>query len=317
LSILVGSLLAQHKFLAAWDEAARLVAIDPTPVALATLGEINLELGRYRAADSLFGSLSVQQNGPAIAPRYARWLELSGRSGAARALLEQARASMVGGFRVPPEQLAWYDLRIGDLAFRNGRGDLADAAYRRGLALHPGDPRLLTALGTLRGGQGRWADALELGGQALTAQFDPATLGLMSRAALALGDSVQADEYARGAAVAVSRQPGAFHRGWALFLLDQGRQVPEILRRAQADLLQRRDVYGFDLTAWALYRSGRFPEAMTLADSALVRGVRDATLHYHAGRIAGALGDRVRAVAESTLAMEISPLAVTLQAPHR
>lgn len=310
LSILIGALMAQHRFREARTTGLELLSIDPTPLARATLGEIDLELGRYREADSLFAGLSVVQTLPAIAPRYARWLELNGRSGQARELLMQTRAKLVGTFRLPPEQLAWFDLRLGDLAYRNGRGDLAESAYQRGLMLEPGDPRLLTALGQLRGAQGRWPEAIAAGEEAIATLFDPATLGLLSHAYLATGDSAKSEEYAHAAEVAVSRTPGAFHRGWALFLLDQGREVDGILHRAETDLRTRKDVYGYDLAAWALFRAGKPREAMVLADSALSRGTRDATLHYHAARIAAAMGDSARARREDSIAREISPLAI-------
>jgi tetratricopeptide (TPR) repeat protein len=311
LPLLIGALLAQHRFVEAHDAALILLANDSSPVAFATLGEVNLELGRYAEADSLFRTVSVQRSAPAIAPRYARWLELSGRSGEARDLLERVRARTAAGFRAPPEQLAWYDLRIGDLAYRNGRADLAEQAYQRGLDLLPDDPRLLTALAQLRGAQGRWPEAITLGEQALGTLFDPATLGLLSRACLAIGDSAKAEEFAHATEVAVSRTSGAFHRGWALFLLDRGRQVDTILARARSDLRVRKDIYGYDLTAWALHRAGRSNEAMVLIDSALARGTRDATLHYHAARIAESLGrlDRMRAEDDSSRA--ISRLAVS------
>lgn len=312
LSVLIGSLVAQHRFTEARAAGLELLGTDPSPLARATLGEIDLELGRYAEADSLFAGLSVLQNQPAIAPRYARWLEVNGRSGEARQLLETTRAAIAGSFRVPVDQVAWLDLRIGDLAFRNGRGDLAEAAYQRGLSLQPGDPRLLTALAQLRGAQGRWAEAITLGETAIATRFDPATLGLLSHAYLAAGDSAKAAEYARATQVAVSQSPGGFHRAWALFLLDQGTQVDTLRQRAQADLRTRKDVYGYDLAAWALFRAGRPAEAMLLADSALLRGTRDATLHFHAGRIAAALRDTARASAEFATARAISPLALAL-----
>jgi tetratricopeptide (TPR) repeat protein len=317
LSILIGSLVAQHRFNEAREIGLELLAADATPVVRATLAEIDLELGRYAEADSLFAGLSVVQTQPAIAPRYARWLEVNGRSGEARELLQRTRVSIAASFRVPVDQLAWLDLRIGDLAFRNGRGDLAEAAYQRGLTLLPGDPRLLTALAQLRGAERRWAEAITLGETALATRFDPATLGLLSHAYLASGDSAKAAEYARATQVAVSQAPGAFHRAWALSLLDQGEQVDTLLHRARAELRTRKDVYGYDLMAWALYRSGRPAEALVLADSALMRGTRDATLHFHAGRIAEALGDTARATSEYATARAISPLALALVAEGR
>ncbi len=311
LPLLIGALLAQHRFGEAREIALTLVANDASPTATAILGEINLELGRYEEADSLFQSLSVQRTTPSVAPRYARWLELNGRSAEARDLLEQLRTRASSAFRTPADQLAWYDLRLGDLAYRNGRGDLAEVAFRRGLELQPDNSRLLTALARLRGGQGRWREAISLGEQALGTLFDPATLGLLSHAYLAIGDSAKSEEFAHATAIAVSRTPGAFHRDWALFLLDRHRQVDTILARARADLRQRKDVHGYDLTAWALHRAGRSPEALILIDSALARGTRDATLHYHAARIAESLGQIGRMRAEDDSSRAISPLAVS------
>jgi hypothetical protein len=107
--------------------------------------------------------------------------------------------------------------------------------------------------------------------------------------------------------VAVSRQPGAYHRGWALFLLDRHRRVPEMLARTRAELVERKDVYGYDVAAWALHQAGRDRQAQALSDSALTLGTRDGLLHFHAGMIALALADSARARAELATAMEISP----------
>jgi tetratricopeptide (TPR) repeat protein len=284
------------------------VAVDPAdPTARATLGEIGLELGRYRDADSLFATLTMVRTRPEIAPRFARWLEINGKSGAARELLVATRQELQQGFRVPEEQLAWFDLRIGELAARNGRGDLARQAYDRGLNILPDDPRLLLARARLAASRKDWPTAIQLGEQALSSSFDPATLGLLSDGYAARGDRAKSEEYARAMEVSVSRQPGAYHRGWALFLLDHGRQVGRVLAKAQAELVTRKDVYGYDVAAWALHRAGRNQEALALADSALSRGTRDAMLFHHRAVIRQALGDTTGAARDLTQAAEIDP----------
>jgi hypothetical protein len=47
-------------------------------------------------------------------------------------------------------------------------------------------------------------------------------------------------------------------------------------------------VYGYDLLAWALYRSGRIPEAREAIAHALAWGTEDPQLHAHADSIAAA-----------------------------
>lgn len=307
-AILAGALMAQHRFPEARDIMRAIVQQDPSdPTARATLGEIDLELGRYPEADSLFGSVALARTTGSVGPRYARWLEINGRSGEARELLTTLRQDMESGFRVQPEQLAWFDLRLGDLAFRNGRLDLAAEAYQRGLAVVPEDPRLLTGLAQLKASQGAWKEAISLGERSLAGLFDPATLGLLADGYDAVGDSTKAHDYARAMEVAVSRQPGAYHRGWALFLLDRHRRVDDMLARASAELATRKDVYGYDVAAWALHQAGRDGEARKLSDSALARGTRDGLLHFHAGMIALGLADSARARSELKAALDINP----------
>jgi len=82
--------------------------------------------------------------------------------------------------------------------------------------------------------------------------------------------------------VALLGQSGPFHRAWSLHLLDRGRHVPDVLRRAEEELRTRRDVYGWDVYAWALHASGRMREAAAAMDSALALGTRDPLLLGHA-----------------------------------
>ena len=89
----------------------------------------------------------------------------------------------------------------------------------------------------------------------------------------------------------MTAQPGAFHRAWSLFLLDHDRRVPEVLAKAREELNARKDVYGYDLLAWALFKSGLYADARRAALQALRLGTEDASLYYHAGMIERALGN--------------------------
>ena len=91
------------------------------------------------------------------------------------------------------------------------------------------------------------------------------------------------------------------------YLLDRGRSVPQILARAQEEIRTRPDVYGWDLLAWALYRSGKLSAALRAAERALGMGTRDASLYYHAGTVAAAAGERARATRWLEEALAINP----------
>ena len=307
-ALLASTLLAEHRFTEAYTTAKALVAADSTePGTRAMLGEIALELGHYEEATRLFSSIATLRYAPALAPRYARWLELEGRPAEAIELLRSVRHDLEHGFRVPPEQVAWFDLRIGDLELRRGRLTEADKAFASGLAQVPDDYRLLGAEARLHAAKKDWSGAIRSGEQAIANVLDPATLGLLSDCYAAKGDTAKAAEYAKAMEVSVSQQAGAFHRAWSLFLLDHGRDVPLVLRKASEELRSRKDVYGYDLVAWALHRMGRNTEAAPLADQALSQGTRDAMLYWHAGAIAAALGDSTLARTRFAEAKQINP----------
>ena len=65
--------------------------------------------------------------------------------------------------------------------------------------------------------------------------------------------------------------------------------------------------YVLVLAAWATFRAGDAAAAAPLADEALARGVEDATLLYHGGRIALALGDTAMAGRRLAAALAIDP----------
>jgi tetratricopeptide (TPR) repeat protein len=306
--VLASSLVAQHRFAEALEVAGTLVALDSSSVsARGLLAETALELGRYDEASRLFGSLAVYAGDLSVAPRLARWAELRGNPEEARRLLRQARDEARRRHGLPPEQLAWFQLRLGDLALRNGHLDEARRELEEGLRLAPGDHRLLGTLARLHAVRHEWRRAADEGERAIALALDPATLGLLNDAYLALGDSARAREYYHAMALAVLRQPGPYHRAWSLFLLDHDRAVPRVLAKVEDELRTRQDLYGYDLLAWALHKSGRDAEARRAMAHALALGTRDAMLCYHAGIIDHALGDDVSARARLEAALAINP----------
>lgn len=306
--VLASSLLAQHRFAEALEVAERLLEHDSTSIgARGLIADAQLELGHYRDAARTLGSLASYRNDPTIAPRLARWEELRGRPEQARRLLRTARDEVSRRHGMPKEQLAWYHLRLADLALRNGRLGEAERELRSGLGIAPADHRLLGTLSRLELNRHHWERAIEAGEAAIAIALDPATLGVLSDAYAAKGDSARAAEYTRIMEVAISRQPGPFHRAWSLFLLDHSREVDLVLQQARKELEGRKDIYGYDLLAWALHQSGHHREAREAMRHALALGTRDASLFYHAGVIERGLGNDSVARAYLETALETNP----------
>ena len=197
---------------------------------------------------------------------------------------------------------------MGDLELRQGRPDRAAREFENGLAVLPGDHRLLAAKARLAAARHQWRDAIAYGDSSVVVALDPATLGVVADAYAALGDTARAAEYARTMEVAVGQQPGAYHRAWSLFLLDHGRQIPQVLAAAQQELATRRDIYGYDVLAWALYKQGRAADARTAMAGALAQGTQDALLFYHAGMIERAAGHAAAARDYLQRALAVSPV---------
>jgi tetratricopeptide (TPR) repeat protein len=306
--VLASSLLAQHRFAEALDAALRLVADDSISIrARGLLAETLLELGQYQNAQRTLGSLATYRADLSVAPRLARWEELHGRPAQARQLLRAARDAAVRRHGMPKEQIAWFHLRLGDLLLRHGRLGEAERELRSGLRIAPADYRLLGTLARLEANRHHWDRAIDAGERAIAITLDPTILGILSDAYAAKGEPARASEYARVMEVAISHQPGPFHRAWSLFLLDHDRDVDAVLVKTREELHTRQDIYGYDLLAWALHKSRHDLEAREMMRRALALGTRDAALFYHAGIIERALGDEAAAREYLEAALETNP----------
>lgn len=288
LDLLASVLMAKHEFRAAHVLASRADSLDPgTPSHLALLGEIELELGDYDAAAAHFRAIHVGTEQFTIGARLARWHELTGRIDLARQYLARAITAVDRRDDLPREQVAWFHYRLGELELRAGNAAAAERAFRDGLARHPDDVRALGGLARAALIAGQWRDAIDAGERATMIQLDPTTLGAISQAYAALGDTAQAASVAKAMSVSALTQPGVIHRAWGLFLLDHGTATERktVLARARLELRDRHDVYGHDLLAWALYRNGHNDAARAEMAAAMAQGTQDVLLASHARAI--------------------------------
>lgn len=306
---LMMSLMEQHRFAEARDIGRQLVAEYPSHHGYrALLGEVSLEVGDYAGARAAFDSLPGDARASFnIAPRLARWLEIQGNSKGARGILYRAMAAADSSADLSREQVAWFHLRVGDIDMRNGRLRGAETALRSGRDVMPEDYRLMAAQARLASLRRDWRRAIALGDSSIAMSLDPGTLGLIGDAHLALGDSVKAREYMKTMEVALAAEPGAYHRASGLHLLDRGIRVNEVAAKARQELATRRDIYGYDLLAWALHKQQRHREARQAMAYALRMGTRDALIYYHAGMIELALGSRDSARRFLEAALAVNP----------
>jgi tetratricopeptide (TPR) repeat protein len=81
----------------------------------------------------------------------------------------------------------------------------------------------------------------------------------------------------------------------AFFYSDHDLKLKQSLELAKRELDVRRDIYTYDVLAWALYKNGKPQDAVAAMADALKLGTKDARLFFHAGMIHRALGDTEKA----------------------
>lgn len=308
-----------HDFDGSLRAAQAIVGADPDQLqALATVGDSQLELGRYDAAAATFATLDKAQPGAAVTARLARLASLRGHDADATTLARRARQEAVAEGS-EGTSLAFYDYLIGYLAFQAGQLDAAAAGHQAALQDWPGSYLALEGLAKVRAAQDRVPEAIELYRRAIAIVPQPEFLSGLGDLYAIQGDAADAArQYATVRAIArlQALQAQLFNRQLVLFQVNHDEDVAAALAMADRELEVRRDVYAWDADAWALLANGRAADADVAMRNALALGGHDPLLAYHAGMIAHALGDDVRARMYLTAALETNPGFDPLQAAH-
>jgi tetratricopeptide (TPR) repeat protein len=291
----VNSLLAQHRFAEASGSARDLVEREPDePAYRALLAEALLEVGAYDDALKQLNSIRANRADLGIAPRFARWAELTGRVGEARRILRAAGDAVAERADLSGEQRAWFLLRLADLELRHGNLRSAAQAIDHGLKVSPGDWRILLARARLSVAERRWSSAARDLEEVIAAVPSPEAFALLAATRRSLGmddDAAAIEEILEN----LVDKPGALHRTWAFVLVDRGRKIDEIIHAVSADTLVRQDVHTLDLLAWALHRDGRTVEALPIVRRAIHMRTNEPALRFHAGMIEASVGNHAAA----------------------
>ena len=310
-------LFAIHDFAGAQAAAEALLVDQPgLPQAVATLGDARLEQGDYAGSSEAYDRLSVAVGGAPVVARQARLASLTSSLATARELAAEASRLATADPETDPVSRAWYHVLGGALAFQAGDVAAAQASYQQALVEWPtsapalaGAARALAALGDSQG-------AIQLYEQAVALYPQPETLAALGDLyVLTGGVDEAATRYEQVLALAaIDAEAGLFNRGIILFLANHAERPAEAVALAAADLETRKDVYGWDAHAWALYAAGQYEEADASITNARAQGTEDAVLDYHAGMIAVALGRNADAQRLIEAALARNPTFDPLQA---
>ena len=302
-------MMAEHRFqdALAWGQRALGFGLgDPSPWAI--VGDAYADLGEYGKAEDAYAKLVPPSDGFATGGTARRQLFyerdsrmsylqfINGNTQAAIELMEGAiRAGLAN--RLPMENIAWSFFQLGDEFFHTGNLPQAERAYQDSLSVYPGYYRALAGLAKVRAAQGRLEEATELYERSLrvipVAEY-AANLGDVYTRLGRLENAKKQYDLVEFTGYLSTLNQSLNNRELAQYYADHGIKLKESLEFARKELEVRRDVYTWDVLAWALYQNGKVEEAADAITQALRLGTNDALFFFHAGMIFNRLGDAAK-----------------------
>jgi tetratricopeptide (TPR) repeat protein len=302
-----------HHFAAARDLALALVKIEPAKSrGFALLGDALLEYGDLDEAAEAYEKMRERK--AAVVEIEARLGHLAvARGGREAARIHLAKAVVAARKLSPvsPEIVASCLVQAGELEFDSGKWEEAERMYQAALKERTADVGALIHLAELRAAQGKYDESISLFEKAISQKPRPEfwhALGDVFRAAGKSESAAQWHTRARETYLKNAAEGNAhyFHH-LAEFFSETEINPEEALKWARRDAELRHTAAVEDTLAWALYRTGDFPQAKEAAAKALARGANDAEILAHAGTIFLAAGDSDRGRELLAEAVRVNP----------
>ncbi len=309
--------MGEHRFSDAITYAQKALALGSGDLSsFAIVGDANADMGEYERAAIAYSRLDISGESTAqprnVYVRDSRTSYLKFVSGDTTGAIRLMQSAVAAGTeaRLPAENLAWLYYELGEYEFQAGDIGAANRAYLTALNIHPGDYRALAGLGKLRGNQGRLDEAIKLYQGAIAVVPMPlyvAELGDVYKEAGNLAEAKKQYQLVEYIGMLGHINQVLHNRDLALFYADHDIKLDEALALARKEFEVRHDIYTWDALAWALYKNGKYQEASDAMEHALRPGARDALLFFHAGMIAGQLGQKSQAKGRLQTALNINP----------
>ena len=290
--------LAEHRFAEARTLAQQTLAQKPELLSVyAVLGDAELESGNYDEAQRDYAHLNLPED--ALPPRpgitYLADTRQAGlnfiRGNTATAIRSaQAAIGAANEAGLPKENVAWSQFALGELYFATGDFARAEAAYQDALVSYPNYHRALAWLGQLRAAQGRYAEAADFYRRAIAIIPLPVYAAALGDIERRMGKTKEAqNEYALVDLIAKlsALNQNLFRRELALFYADHQIHLDLALSLATEELAARKDVYTWDVYAWASFQNGKTEQAADAIEHALAQGTEEPLFLFHAGMISG------------------------------
>lgn len=303
-------LYSRHEFQEAAIQAAKAIRMDPADShAYGILGDAYQEVGKYEQAQETYHSMIEMQEDLYSYGRLAGLKTLLGDTKGAIQDLERAIQEGEASGR-PRESIAWAHWQLGAEHFTLGNLKEAETQYLAAFTSYPNYYRAAAGLAQVRAAQQRYLEAIDLYQKAMGIIPLPEYAAALGDLFMKIGRPEEAGkqydlvEYI-GQLDALNKV--LYNRELSYFYADHDLKPEQALGLARLELEMRKDIYGYDVLAWALYKNGNLQEARTAMAEALKLGTKDAKLFFHAGMIHYRLGEAAKATEYLQRALSINP----------
>ena len=294
--------------------ANRALALDAgNAAACGILGDAAVELGDYDAAFEHYQRMMDLKPDLSSWSRGAHLLWLTGEGEKAKWLMDKA----IKAGSPLAENTAWCQAKLAIMLFHEGALDAATEVIAPALRAAPKNSHVLLAAGRIAVAREDFPAAEKHFQAVLETTPNHEALVALGDLRAAQGAPVEVEKsYAQVVSLDVLQTASAGHSHLALakFFADHDRQPVEALRLAEARKLTQ-NVHEADTLAWVYYKNGDGVRAAEAMSRALRHKTPDAEIHYHAGMIAAAAGDRAAAQQQLQEALRLNPRFSLLQGP--
>jgi tetratricopeptide (TPR) repeat protein len=297
-----------HDFAGATAEARQAIKLDPDDsYSYGVLGDAQLETGEYPEAADTYSRM-VAINGDLYSYSRRSGLEtIRGESDLAVADLNRA---IDAGIRAgePPEAVAWAQYTLAQDFFLSGRLDDANRLGEASLKTFPNYHRAFAILGQVSAAELKLDRSADYYRRAIAVIPLPEYAVALADVYTKMGRQRDA-ELQRQLVEFIARlnvlNRILYNRILVDYYADHDINHKQAVDLATREYAIRKDIYGEDALAWALYRDGQAAAAQPHIVAALRFQTTDARLYFHAGMICEAVGqtDKARSNLKQALAI--------------
>jgi tetratricopeptide (TPR) repeat protein len=304
----------RHVFDQSIEWANQAVALDAgNAAARGILGDAALELGDYDNAFEEYQKMMDLRPDLSSWSRSAYLLWLTGNRSKAMWLMEKA----IKAGAPYAENTAWCRAKLAMMLFQDGAFVPATQVLEPALAAASHNTHVLLAAGDIAAARHDFPTAMRYYQTVLETGPNHEALVALGDLHAVQGEKAEAEKYyAQVEALHAAHLASGVHDHMlmAKFYADHNRNLVEALRLAEQRKLTR-NVLEADILAWTYFKNGDLPRAREAMRRALRQHTPAAEMHYHAGMIAAASGDRGGAQKELGQALSLNPKFSLLQAP--